>query len=192
MDQDQHGPFAGLRSQKCTPARLRGFAPTVTGAPPTFPGRTSPDQLTAPPRLRWSDQRQTLLRLCEAPSPTNPARSRHRHSRQFRKPQVESCQANDPGCWRQTLAPPPCSPAPESNRHSPKSNTGRGKLRSAPSKTFAPHPSPLQNIQPREVRQLFRQRRLCFRQNVKRSSGPFWHLRKEIRKLPFDLDQSAD
>lgn len=88
---------------------------TVTGAPSHSSARSAMTN-SLHLRLRWSDQRRMLLRLREAHSPTNPARRRHRHSRQSRKPQVESCQANDPDCWRQALVPAAIFARPQRDR----------------------------------------------------------------------------
>ncbi len=84
---------------------------TVIGLPSHSLGALRHDQLAAPcvfdGPINGECFRAYVKHLL---LPNLPARRRHRHSRQSRKPQVESCQADDPDCWRQALVPAPCSP----------------------------------------------------------------------------------
>src|SRR4029079_3956723 len=127
-----------------------------------------------------------LPRLCEAPSPANPARRRHRHSRQSRKPQVESCQADDPSCWRQALVPAAILARPQPDRTGLLQDQTLDETSSEAHhrRHLAPHRTPRPRHPASRMRQLLRQPRLCFRQNVKRArqrNGAYgWSIARDI------------
>ncbi|CCV05846.1 hypothetical protein MESS2_1680025 [Mesorhizobium metallidurans STM 2683] len=80
--------MAPLRGWGPKGKRLRGFARTTTGARWDLPRRAALRPAGGPFRLRRTDQRRVLPRLCRAAARTRAGARRHRRHGQSRLPQV--------------------------------------------------------------------------------------------------------